>query len=361
MPTRAAGRPPEHPEGRIAGLVHRLDPSDFAAVMATGIVSSALHLVGHDRLSVALLLLAVLAYLGLVAATVWRLLRWPAAAVADAEDPARGFGYLTFVAATGVLAARLAADDRTTVTAVLLVVALLGWLVLSYGVPLTLLLHRHAAPVLADANGTWFMWTVATQSLAVTSADLVRLVPGLHPRLALFAVSSWSVGLLLYVVLVGLVATRLLAYPLAPEGLTPSYWIFMGATAITVLAGARLLTTGAVALVPIARPVVGGLSLALWAFGTWLVPLLLVGSVWRHVRRGAHGTYDPGLWAVVFPLGMYAVASLDFGAAARLPLLGRIGRAEAWVAVAAWLLVAAAALVQVAGGRRRGSPAQPTR
>lgn len=49
-----------HDRGRETALVravHRLDPADFSAVMATGIVSEAMHVVGLDVVSVPLLVL----------------------------------------------------------------------------------------------------------------------------------------------------------------------------------------------------------------------------------------------------------------------------------------------------------------
>jgi tellurite resistance protein TehA-like permease len=50
-------------------------------------------------------------------------------------------------------------------------------------------------------------------------------------------------------------------------------------------------------------------------------------------------TYDPALWSIVFPLGMYAVAGIYLGRADHLPVVEAIGRTELWVAFAAWLLV----------------------
>ena len=44
----------------------------------------------------------------------------------------------------------------------------------------------------------------------------------------------------LYVAVGSLVVARLLLYPLRPADLTPPYWVAMGATAITVLAGAHI-------------------------------------------------------------------------------------------------------------------------
>ena len=129
----------------------------------------------------------------------------------------------------------------------------------------------------------------------------------------------------------------------------------MGATAITVLAGARILNLPAA--LPVTRATAGfveGFSFTLWAFGTWWIPLLLVLGLWRHVRRHWPFSYEPTLWSVVFPLGMYSVATLSFGKVAHLSFMEPLSRFMLWVAVAAWVVVAVAFLVRLA--RRSGEP-----
>ena len=61
-------------------------------------------------------------------------------------------------------------------------------------------------------------------------------------------------------------------------------------------------------------------------------------------------TYTPALWSLVFPLGMYGVASLRLSLAAELPALKTVSGAMTWVALAAWI---ATALGLVLACRRR--------
>jgi tellurite resistance protein TehA-like permease len=143
---------------------------------------------------------------------------------------------------------------------------------------------------------------------------------------------------------------------MTPATLGPPYWILMGATAISVLAGARDLALPAG--IPVVRATAGfveGFSFALWAFGTWWIPLLVILGLWRHVRWHWPLTYEPILWSVVFPLGMYSVATLTFGKAAHLACMEPLARFMLWVAIAAWALVGAAFLARLA--RHRGEPA----
>jgi tellurite resistance protein TehA-like permease len=55
-------------------------------------------------------------------------------------------------------------------------------------------------------------------------------------------------------------------------------------------------------------------------------------------------SFEPGLWSVIFPLGMYAVAGIYLGRAADLPIVAAIGQAELWLAVAAFLATLAGML-----------------
>ena len=45
--------------------------------------------------------------------------------------------------------------------------------------------------------------------------------------------------MVLYLLVAGLTAAVLLAFPVRPAELTPSFWVFTGAAAIGMLAGAR--------------------------------------------------------------------------------------------------------------------------
>ena len=59
---------------------------------------------------------------------------------------------------------------------------------------------------------------------------------------------------------------------------------------------------------------------------------------------------------------MYSVATLTFGKAAGLAFMEPLARFMLWVAVAAWVLVAAAflaRLVRLRGGRASATPAAP--
>lgn len=333
----------------ISGVVHGLNPGVFAFVMATGIVSTAQRGDGQLAVSDLLLLIGVAGYFGLIAVTGWRLLRWPRQVLADVVSP-RGFTFLTFVAASNVLAARLAAGDWWWPAAVLFLAGVAGWLVLGYGVPLGLIADPRRHPDLDQVNGTWFLWVVGTQSVAVAATALAPFGPA--TILPVVASVCWAIGLVLYVLLAAIGLARLLVRPVSVHELDAPHWVFMGSAAITILAGARLLTLPGT-LLP--HDLLAGASLVLWSFCSWLIPLLVALGVWRHVVRRVPLGYQTGLWSMVFPVGMYGVASSQLGHATGIRWLIALGDAVAWVALAVWVVVFAAMLLAGYRWRRQAA------
>lgn len=322
---------------RVHSSLRELSPGYFAAVMATGIVSIGLQDDGFTLLSRVLLAVTVVVFVGLVLLTVWRFVAYRSELVQDFTHPLRGFGFYSFVAAADVLAVRVAHDQPRTAIA-LVAVASATWLVRGYAVPWTTHLDRGERPIVAAANGTWFMWAVGGQSVAVAAAVIAQLRPGdFWPMVAVLA---WALGLFVYLVDGVFVVMRLLAFDFSAADLTPPYWVAMGAAAISVLAGAQIVALPPEAFVDPARELIRGSGLLLWAVATWLLPGLFAMGWWRHVTHRVPLTYEANLWSIVFPLGMYAVASSTLARVEGLPWLGTIGSVWIWVAFAAWALVA---------------------
>ncbi|MDX3761758.1 MULTISPECIES: tellurite resistance/C4-dicarboxylate transporter family protein [Streptomyces] len=188
-------------------------------------------------------------------------------------------------------------------------------------------------------NGTWFLWAVGSESVAVAASSLARVTPG-HV-LAVLAVVCWAVGMMQYLLTAALVLARLLARPVRPEGLMTSVWIFMGAAAIAVLAGVRLIALPLGSTI-LSRPLVIGASVVLWAFSSWLIPLLLALGVWRHTLGRIPLRYELGWWNLVFPVGMYAVTTHELGRATTTSWMTSVGRWEVWIAAVFWAVVFAA-------------------
>jgi tellurite resistance protein TehA-like permease len=184
------------------------------------------------------------------------------------------------------------------------------------------------------AQGGWLLAIVGTQSLVLLG---VRAEATVEAAMYVFFLALWAVGLALYAVFVTLLSHRLFASRVRPRDISPVLWVVMGAAAITVNAGSTLASSAlARGLLQGLHPFINGISFVLWGWGTWWIPLLAVFAVWKHgIHREPLG-YAPSLWSIVFPLGMYAVATRQLAQTADLSPLLPLSSVMAWVALAAW-------------------------
>lgn len=301
--------------------------------MATGIVSRAMAQTGARSVSTALFGAATALYVVLLAATAVKAAYHRRVLGIELGDPARLFGHFTLVAAGGVLVTGLGHGPATLAACALFTVSATVWAALAPAV-VRLLLAGHGT-ALRQADGTWFLACVGLQSLVLC---LVHLRPD-RPTLAA-ATLLWCAAVLLYAATLAAVVRRLRLAPPRPAQLAAGYWVTMGAAAISTLGGARLLVHHEL-LLPAARTLLGALVTALWVWATALIPLLLAAGVWRHLRHHVPLHYDPALWCIVFPLGMYATATAQLAATRPADSLPFPQRPLAWTALAVWLAVTA--------------------
>jgi tellurite resistance protein TehA-like permease len=346
--------------------VRKLYTGYFACVMATGIVSVALLLSKVVALSRALWVVgfALLAGMALVYAV--RIIRYRRELTRDLNDPSTAFGFFTFIAGVDVMATRSALGGWTWTPAILTGIAAVTWLGLTYWV-FAMLIFTNEKPVERAINGAWLIAIVATESLAITWVLLTSFMPAQRATLQLVSYSFWTFGVLLYLIIIALIMYRFFFFRVFPGDLKPPYWINMGAMAITTVAGVRLLD--AVAPSPFllsVRPYIQGFTVMMWAWGTWWIPLLLIIGVWKYGVEREPIRYDPALWSIVFPLGMYSTALQLLTHIPGLEFLAVTGPASAWIAFAAWALVAIGWIWSAVTGARRALrkgalPGQPGR
>jgi tellurite resistance protein TehA-like permease len=361
-PETAAANLEPLPRGRVGQWVATLDPGYFAAVMATGIVSLGLRLLGHLVLADIMLWVTGAAFVMLVLAYALRAARYPHRVVADLRAPSSAVAYFTVVAGFDVLAVGLVGVGLWPVALALGLVAFAVWLMLTYGLFSSIVLAGNRPPLRA-ITGVWLVWVVGTQSIAVVAASLAPRVPWSWAPgvLSGTAILFWGVGVVLYFIFVVIIFLRLFLIETTPKEMGPAYWILMGATAISVRAAAGILDVGQsdpTQLLREMRPFVVGLSMTMWSFGSWFIPLLVIFGLWRYFVRGYSWGYEPKLWSVVFPLGMYAVASVTLGRAIGFGFLVDLATVWIWFAVAAWALVTALLVAAFVVGLRR--PAHPS-
>jgi tellurite resistance protein TehA-like permease len=288
----------------------------FNVVMATGIVSIACRDARIGSISLALEWLAVTTLVFVSALE----LAYP-----HRSRPAQeGFA---FVAAVSVVGTRL--DVRVPGTA-LLVIGALVWLALWVAAAGSWRRVRAAR-----TTASWLLAVVATEGLAILAGNLAR-TGAVHDA----AVAVWAFGGVVYLA----ICWRLSRMRLNPEGLTPDWWIVMGAPAIFTLAAATLDRDSL-------SSALGVLALAAWALATALLPFLVAGEMWR-IRRLGRPRFFPARWTMVFPLGMYSTCGQRAGYVLGIGWIHDVGHWWVIVALVAWTAVAAGELRELA--RQRG-------
>lgn len=338
--------------------IRNLATGYFASVMATGIVSIALFLKGVRELSAIWFAIAIALYVLMIGAYLLRLVWFPREVWRDLTSANKVFGYFTFIAGTDVLGTRFTLSGIYSVAMGLGIAALVSWLVLTYFI-LTFLLFYNTQPVEKVINGSWLVITVSCESLAALGSALADYLPHQHTGLLFVAYAFWSLGIILYLIFIALIMHRFFFYPMTASDLSPPYWINMGAMAITTLAGSRLvLYPHATTFLLSVRPFVQGFTIMLWVWGTWWIPFLVLIGIWKYFVYKERFAYEPNLWSMVFPLGMYTAACETMSSINGLHFVHILVSGELWTAVTAWTVVAISFLVQLFGKNRAAAAAQ---
>jgi tellurite resistance protein TehA-like permease len=334
-------------------------PGYFALVMATAAVSIASFLLGHHSVARLLVGLNWIFYLSLWGLTVIRLVRFPSRLLDDLFDHQRAPGFFTLVAGTCVLATQTAVvAGGAKIAAALWWLGVGLWFLIMYAF-FTAVTVRQRKPTLARGiNGAWLIAAVATQSIVVSRGAVDGLSAPPAP-IQLLCVAMFMVGSMLYLAIIPLIFYRLTFVRLASRDFSPPYWINMGAVAITTLAGATLMMrVGHWPVLAQLSPFLPGFTLFFWAAATWWIPLLIALMVWRYVVRKEVPRYEPALWGMVFPLGMYTTATFQLARATGFEFLAPIPEVFMFVALVAWL-IAFAGLVRHLWSSIRALPAIP--
>lgn len=324
-------------------------PGYFAFVMAAGIVSLAAHFYGREWIALGLFWLNNAAFLVLWALTLMRLALFPARFVEDLTHHSRAAAFLTMAAGTCVLGCGFI--TLTPWSGVAKALWFLGfglWWVLSYTFFAALTFREPKPSLEAGITGSWLLVIVATESISVLGTLLAPASTSAHTLLFISLV-TFLVGAMLYVFFATLILYRWMFFSMHPERLTPDFWIDMGALAITTLASALLLEAAPRwNLLERLASFLTGATLFFWATATWWIPLLSVVELWRHLRGRVPFHYEPQYWALVFPLGMYAVATFMVVRVTGLTFLSGIAAFFTYVALFAWALVFLGMLVNFA-------------
>lgn len=316
-----------------------LFPGYFALVMATGVVSIACHLLGLRPVALALVALNWTAYPVLWALTVLRALRFRAQLVRDISDHQRAPGFFTIVAGTCVLGTQNVVVIGATGVGMLLWWFGLGlWFAIMYTFFTAVTVRRRKPTLARGINGAWLIAAVSTQAVVVLRGVLNTATP--PPEMIQFQViAMFMIGAMLYLAIIPLIFYRLTFVPLSHTDFSPPYWINMGAVAISTLAGSILIQRAGVwPLLGPLLPFLKGFTFFFWAVASWWIPFLFALMGWRYLWQRDRFTYEPAVWGMIFPLGMYTTSTFQFDRAMGYGFLDPIPEVLVYVALAAWAL-----------------------
>ncbi len=306
--------------------------------MATGIVSIAAYLHGMATVAWSLFQINKAAYLILCLMVLARLGYWRRLA-ADLASHSRGAGFLTLVAGTCVLGSQFVlVAGKMGVGFCLWIAGAILWILVIYGFLAAVIAGNTKPDLKSGITGDWLLLVVATQSVSVLGTLTASLAPVERESILLAALSMFLLGCALYLMVITLIFYRLTFFSFEAEGFSPTYWIAMGAAAITTLAGAVLILRASQwNFLQDTLSFLKGAVLLFWVTGTWWIPLLVILEVRKQLHAQQRLRYDPKYWALVFPLGMYATCTYQVAAVMGLDRLVAISQLFVYVALAAWI------------------------
>jgi len=329
---------------RIDGEIRDFYPGYFALVMATGIVSNAALYIGHHGLSQFLMAVNLVAFPLLVLASATRAARYPREFWRDLINPRLVFSFFTIVAAADVFGLQFVLRGYTEPAIALWLFALVVGTLLGY-LSFRVLTFVNTESGADLVHGGWLIAIVGTESLVLLGTQLAPGFGAAAPLAFVTIYALWGLGIVLYGIFITLFSYRLFFLRIEPSDITPLFWVVMGAAAIATNAGSALiLTDPGMPFLLALRPFLDGTTLILWAWSTWWIPLLLIFGAWKHLVRKEPLVYHATFWSMVFPLGMYTLATWRLSLAADFPLLQLMPRAMIWVALGAWTITMMGAL-----------------
>ncbi|MGC8514194.1 MAG: hypothetical protein ACP5P1_14355 [Acidimicrobiales bacterium] len=333
-------------------------PGWFGAVMGTAIVAIAASqnpggvtaLASADRtLSQVMAIAATAIAVPLLVGYIARFAKHAGASLADLNDPTVGALYGTIPGGILVLAATASAVGPTWFSAETVrdLVVSLVWL----GAPLAFVgsvvfaYTLFVGPYLRQdkVNGSWFIPPVVT---IVMPLVLVPLVHGSSPATArglmLIAYAFWGMGFMLYLLILGMLHTRLVLHPLPHAALAPSLWIGLGPIGVGALALIKMSAAASAVFGPSASAIAATSQVAaaaLWGFGVWWLAIAATLLV-RYLRAGRL-PFGIGWWGFTFPIGAYTVATLALGSAWHMRTLDWAAGVLFVTLIGFWVVVAA--------------------
>ncbi|MEO5907568.1 MAG: tellurite resistance/C4-dicarboxylate transporter family protein [Ginsengibacter sp.] len=323
---------------KLKAGIQNFSPDYFALVMSTGIISIASNLLGYYEIGNWLFVINNIEFAILLIIFILRLLFFFPAFKSDLSSHAEGAGFLTIVAAACILGTEYGLLESHFERAVILwCFALFAWLILVYSFFILVTIKKQKPSLEDGINGSWLLFVVSVQALSILG-NIIAPYLNLPMQVVLFInLFFYLLGVLFYLIVIGIIFYRTTFFPMKAKEFKPSYWIDMGAAAITVLAGVMLIkSTNGILEYKDFIPAIKLLSVLFWIAGTWWIPVICFLEVWR--LKSIHVKYNAGYWSLVFPLGVYTVCTWELANVLGFSFLKRIPEVSIFIAWIVWLV-----------------------
>jgi C4-dicarboxylate transporter/malic acid transport protein len=348
------------PLPRLRETVRQFTPNWFAATMGTGILALAFNqlpvpMAGLHEIARFLWLLNIglFAVFSALYAARWIFFFAEAKRVFGHSTVSMFFGTIPMGLATivnGFLVFGIAIWGRAAVD----IAHALWWLdaALSVlcGVAIPFMMFTRQDHSIEKMTAIWLMPIAAAEVAAASGGLLIPQLAGAEAfRVLMSSYALWAFSVPLAMGILVILLLRLAVHKLPHRDMAASGWLalgpigtgalgllLLGADAPAALAGTGLPEMGPVAL---GLGVIGGTML--WGYGLWWL-LLAVLTTRRYLREGI--PFNIGWWGFIFPLGVYAVATLALGRATHLDFLLAIGEVLVVCLALLWIVVAARTL-----------------
>jgi tellurite resistance protein TehA-like permease len=327
--------------------IQTFSPAYFALPMSTGIISIASKTLGFRQISNWLFLFNNIEFAILLLLLILRVCFFFKDFVRDLSSHAEGAGFLTVVAASCILGTEYLMVKEVYVPAVaLFYFALATGFLFTYSFFILVTIKKSKPSLENGINGSWLLFVVSVQSISILGnviAPYLKIPLHISSFVTLF---FYLLGVLFYIIVIGIIFYRTTFFPMKEDEFKPSYWIDMGAAAITTLAGIILIkSVSNLDLYKDFVPTIKVFSVLFWIAGTWWIPVIFFLEIWRH--RIIPFQYNAGYWALVFPLGVYTDCTWQLANLFDLQFLKTLPEIFIYVAWAAWIVTFAGMCIKL--------------
>ena len=195
---------------KIKNAIEEFPPSSPAIVMATGIVSLAAHSMHYETISTTLFIVNVVFFLLVVGLMAARFILFYPGFTSDVKSHAKGAGFLTIVAAAGILGVQyITLKNNFGMATGLLYFAAVCWVLILYAFCFGVITKEDKPSIEDGLSGSWLLIVVSTQSLSILLSHLQAHLSLSPDTISFLSAALMFLGFTLYLILISGIVYRL--------------------------------------------------------------------------------------------------------------------------------------------------------